>query len=428
MRTELREFLFLPSPAVLLAYNNLTDTDGRPLGEWRAPRELHEATRWEDKPSSYRGSRQGTVINVAALRQALRHWPKVIANLALLRDRFVERAGVDEIDVAHLWLIGNIAASWPAFEVRRADRALAPDAIPPDLSALFKVVQGLFLTAQHLAVSGTPLDQIIEPARLLDYTESNRLLVLPGERACPAPVNLLRQFFDVVLHGHSEPTGDDQPEALSRSTADRLFDYAATTIEMQLIGVSYRIAAVRQFDRATELLEDLHAPPSRPFVTTIAEVSAQWSVGSLPPITPEISARIESIVTHLMTINRSSRLQAADAPASALLVHRDPPPEMVEVHRDHLVRTIEQGDAPAGIQVLAPLCAESAMTSELAAAELTVLQLRAEEVLGLPLGPQIRVADLESIYPKTLPACIHATSSGSSTDSLARSGDPGVIT
>lgn len=233
------------------------DTEGRPCGEAQAPDTSREGVEFELRPTGYRGSRHNRVINVSALRQMTRHWEEVIDDVRLLRAAYLQRYGHPDINIGHLWRFGLIASSLPAFLLRRGRNTFRDGDLPPDVTATFKAVQGVFMTTQHMIATGRGFEEQVTVDEFLVHTDRFEIFNAPGgERACSAPSTMLREFVSAVIVDPGQAPSNRLREIVG--DVDAFFRYGELAICMTL---SRQLATACARALAEDMLDGLRALP-----------------------------------------------------------------------------------------------------------------------------------------------------------------------
>jgi hypothetical protein len=190
----------------------LVDEDGRPLAEANAPGNLLQGVDLGFESCPYPGSRLGAPMNVSALRQVTSCWADCLEEFDALRALYMQSFPM-EMNYLLLSRLGNFLTTVPGFLVRR--KAFAWNAVPRRLSALFKVAQGLYLTANAVMLAGPP-EVAFEPVRPDDFlakTEERGIYLNEG-RVCAGPPAMIRGFAERAICGRK--AGDGAPPAESR--------------------------------------------------------------------------------------------------------------------------------------------------------------------------------------------------------------------
>jgi len=209
------------------------DAEGRPLGERRAPSEAKRGVPLELVPCPYQDERQGTSMNLSALKQMKRFFGEVM----------------DEIGAFHT-LLGPGPRTWEEVLAVVVDQLAGPALyllagreasarVPTRIAVGHKLAAGYFgvmrrlITAQALG-QGRP----VTVPDLLEFIHQTRALI--GEReVCGGPPKLIARASEVLLGG--------LPGALP--CADRARLKVATGLATQLcLGIAWE-----QFDQAAEV-------------------------------------------------------------------------------------------------------------------------------------------------------------------------------
>jgi hypothetical protein len=116
------------------------------------------------------------------------------------------------------------------------------------VAGLFKAVQGLFMTSQHMIATGRGADEVVSVDELLAHTEDHGILLAPeGDRACSAPHAMLKEFVTVALDGPPAARAIDRSMADLVDDPDAFFQYGELAVTMllatQLFKAQLRIAA-----------------------------------------------------------------------------------------------------------------------------------------------------------------------------------------
>ncbi|WP_186387780.1 hypothetical protein [Stappia sp. TSB10P1A] len=190
----------------------LIDEDGRPLAEANASAGLLHGVELRFETCPYPGSRLGAPMNVSALRQVTSCWAECLEDFDALRAIYMQSFPM-EMNYLLLSRLGNFLTTVPGFLARR--KAFAWNAVPRRLSALFKVAQGLYLTANAVMLAGPP-EVAFEPARVDDVLKATeeRGIYLNEGRVCAGSPAMIRAFVDRAISGRK--TGAGAPPDASR--------------------------------------------------------------------------------------------------------------------------------------------------------------------------------------------------------------------
>jgi hypothetical protein len=228
------------------------DRDGRQVGEANVfPPALRTAvpTEWRACPHAGTRFQSDRPMNVTALRTMRTHWPQMMEILKRLRALYLMRFPAD----AHGWTVAGVerlatlVMAVPTYAALRADRPLPSDDLHPALSSVFRVTDGLRMTAhQMLFVPGAEPnlapDTSMTARQIYDYAERNYNFHSP-HGVCAGPQVLIEEFLSVLLDGH--PPRDDSPVRLEPELlavlddAERAFDYGLLGLQVHFVAFSH---------------------------------------------------------------------------------------------------------------------------------------------------------------------------------------------
>lgn len=258
--------LFVP---VFRVAHPTVDRDGRQVGEANVfPRALRLDVPTDWMVCTYPGSRHlsDRPMNHTALAAMRRHWPDMMAALAVLRGRYLERFGRPRGG----WTVGAVerlatmvlaAVTLPL--VRAADPVASGD-LHPVLASIFRVTDGLRMaTHQMMMVQGIePLrhpSSVVTAAEIQAFAERN--YAFHSETGvCAGPRILVAEFLATLLDGAFDDTSRDHvfpaEVAAALADADAAFDYG-------LHGLRVHAAAFRFWPAMAEAYVDLAAAVRR---------------------------------------------------------------------------------------------------------------------------------------------------------------------
>lgn len=205
----------------------LRDTSGRPLGEENAPEARRAGVIFEEKPCPYEDTRRGKPMNVTALRGVRQDWDGVVATTSVLRGAYGRRyhlAGAP-LDLLHLFSFAAAVGSWPIFLVRSG--ACGPDAVPTEVASLFKVIQGVFMTAWAALRASDGRDRPLPGIEVLvrSIVASPILHSRSSSRVCGGPEGMIAEILDRCVNPRDVALDD---------TLEPLLDYGCTYAALSL--------------------------------------------------------------------------------------------------------------------------------------------------------------------------------------------------
>jgi hypothetical protein len=181
----------------------LRDTDGRPLGEVKAPAPLVAAVPAELVACDYADARFECALpmNVSALLQINDHWHQILGTIRSIRAAFIGRTGRTPLTLLDLWRIAHAAVSTVSF--RCLERGIA-HAIPVADAALFKASAGIKYALRHAEVTRLGGRDAVgaypSAASVWAYVEGERLLI-GSAQVCAGPEMMIRDLLDVLVNG-----------------------------------------------------------------------------------------------------------------------------------------------------------------------------------------------------------------------------------
>ncbi|MCB9697068.1 MAG: hypothetical protein H6738_09845 [Alphaproteobacteria bacterium] len=257
----------------------LRDTSGRPLGELNAPAPVRAGTRFDVRPCPYADARHGHPMNAGALGPVRDHLPWIADALSTLRAAYaaLHPTTVEGLDLAHAWSFSAIAMALPFFLVRSG--AAEDGTVPVEVAALFKVVQGVAMSAWTDWVTPTEAPSgPIAPEPWVDRMfERHRLFHRRTGRVCAGPETMIRELVTrCVAPTTSTPAAD----------ADGLLTYgsswAALELELWLLAPSFLHAVPRVQAHSDRLMAPTHASTPADRITA-AQRRIREASGQAPP-------------------------------------------------------------------------------------------------------------------------------------------------
>lgn len=174
----------------------LRDRTGRPLGELNAPPQVRAGTTFDVRPCPYADVRHGHPMNAGAVGPVRDHLRWIVDAISSLRGAYGARypATLGGLDLPHAWSFSAVALTLPFFLVRTG--ASGDGTIPVEVAALFKVVQGVTMSAW--ADWTTPSEESasapIAPGPWVDRMfERRRLFNRRTGRVCAGTEGMIRE-------------------------------------------------------------------------------------------------------------------------------------------------------------------------------------------------------------------------------------------
>jgi len=234
---KIREKYMFPELLQPDSFGDLKDTDQRPFFEGNATEAARNGVPFTYKSSPYAGSRHGKEMNVSALSQMAKHWSVILADLAFLRTQYLQRHSLKHLkNLWNLWHFSHIATSIHNYLVRRSQNPFKNGDLPLRIGGLFKAAQGLFMTSQHMILSGQPVDSVVNAKEFIEYTEANEIFTMPlTNKVCSAPLHMMNEFVEVALNGQKiTSTAHPNLESII-GDMDAFFDYSDKRIKLMMV-------------------------------------------------------------------------------------------------------------------------------------------------------------------------------------------------
>lgn len=231
---------------------NSHDVDGRPFGELLASEAARKGVEFEVRPAKYPGVRNGTGVNLSGLRPMTKFWDEIIADTDFVRSRFMARYGLKELTYLHVWQLGKVLADLSSFIYVR--RGHVSEGIPVRISGMFRAIIGVVSVCEGLITRGTSPLAPASTGPIVALAEEGAFLS-NGGRSCAAPIHMVEQFTDTVIHG-AKASGPSAVEELV-GDVDLFLRYAELSLLWDLTSQLYRAKTRVLADRAMSLLAGL---------------------------------------------------------------------------------------------------------------------------------------------------------------------------
>lgn len=180
----------------LLEVGDHRDDEGRPLGENKVLRLAGEQVPVELRRCPYPGSRHEhpKPMNVSALQQMIRHWPRIVGALGWLRARYVEGPG--ELSLLAFWRVAQAGALVPSYLLLHGAGPFREAHLPAWVAGLYKASLGLYETSQLMMIHGSVTGEcgpgaVVTAEAVLAFADRNQVVVGQHE-VCAGPANLIR--------------------------------------------------------------------------------------------------------------------------------------------------------------------------------------------------------------------------------------------
>jgi hypothetical protein len=349
--------LFVPVYRIL---HPVLDRDQRQVGEANVfPEALRLTVPTEWRACQYPGSRyqDECPMNVTALRAMIKHWKPMMAVLQHIRAAYLERCpeAKEEFTLGHLERLSALVLVLPTYLFMREPAGIKNGELHPMLSSLFRVTDGLRLTAHQMLLEG--LDGlgrrdpslVVSSADIFDYAERTAGF-LSAHGVCSGPRHMIDEFLQVVIEGKCV-AGLDCLDAEGREALDELpaaFEYGWRALQSFCVTMSFWARLATCYQRALSLVLEAGPDPG----------------DAVQPLARLLARRVRELGRTTALIDEESRQTHArlyrDTYAEAARALGDAMPTLVE----RLAPSSRPGDIEAKRLLGAALCARLAPGSE----------------------------------------------------------------
>ncbi len=254
--------------------DRIIDTDGRPLFEGRATKDMQAVAPLEHSVCLYPGSRykHEKPMNVSGLRQLRSHWGDVLAGLKYILA--VSPQPTSHTRYIDLWRVCHLGSSLPVFLVYRRKDPVPNGQLPSQVAGIYKVVIGLVHAAEQLAFTSivqgpAKINERLDHDQLYAFVEENKLFIGPTE-VCAGPVSMIREVVHVLKEKPAVPDPAqrgrlliDDEEAFLKFAYSQMNDMALTYIYSIITDALYsRVRkAIWQGNQGEEVFSQDDPPP-----------------------------------------------------------------------------------------------------------------------------------------------------------------------
>jgi len=233
---------------VWVGVSGLMGVDGRQLGEANTrPVVFNRDIPAEVQTCKYKGTRYGKNINISALRVAMQHFYEAVSITVAVREYHMRQIGKPVSDMPGAWdlyIISRAAVALISYRYRYGKTSL-DEAVPNDLSSLYKLVTGVFVILREMtriAYSGIEGNKPFSGQELYKYADANDMFASANNMVCAGSVAKITEFLELAIQGKTHANGgnlalkdEDDYLAFLRnyvSDLDGWYSYALLTIEL----------------------------------------------------------------------------------------------------------------------------------------------------------------------------------------------------
>jgi hypothetical protein len=276
-------------PAVRIAHPAL-DADDRQVGEanvFPARLRLDRPTDW--RVCQYPGSRyrDDMPMNVTALRAMIKHWKPILVATLAVRDEVAARLGrgAEPWTLGELHVLSSAVLALPAFALLRGGGSSPQRPLHPVLSSLFRVTDGVRLTAYEMLFSIEKTRRPEEPMTAADlYTRAEQEALLTSPTGvCSGPPHMIEEFLRCAVDG-VRPDGLAGVELPGEIAAlfDELpaaIDYALYSKQSWGVSLSAWLAMSRAYEALIAIATTSAAGPDAAAAQSLrARLGRDWAV------------------------------------------------------------------------------------------------------------------------------------------------------
>ncbi len=223
---------------------------GRQLGEENTrPFVLNHHLPAETIACKYQGSRNGRMINISALRIAMKYFDKALAITGAVRQFHLEKVGRTSQDASpgiwDLYIISRASIAIIAYKERYHGHPSTDKTVSNPLTSQYQFISGVFMICREMmntADTAIKENHPISAMELYSYTDDNDIFLSPNGMACAGGVAKIMEFLEFCNSGMFELR---KPGVISNNETNTIIDletivpnpenwyrYAISTIEL----------------------------------------------------------------------------------------------------------------------------------------------------------------------------------------------------
>lgn len=222
--------------------------DGRQLGENNTrPLVFNEHIPAETVACKYKGSRHGKLINMSALRVAMKNFYETTTIAVAVLDFHMRQQQLAQSDIPGIWdlyAISRASLALIAYRYRADDRP-TDELLQNDLASQYKLITGVFMICREMTNQNhvsTLNNGAVTAQQLYDFADDNKIFYSPSEMVCAGSTLKIIEFLEFVIKGRNHPDSEKlhfkrQEDVLSVlgglvSDIDGWYRYALLTVEL----------------------------------------------------------------------------------------------------------------------------------------------------------------------------------------------------
>ena len=264
------------------------DAEGRQVGEANVfPKALRVDVPTNWRTCIYAGSRfQAEVpMNVSALKSMRTDWAQMMAVLLHIRETYLQRFPQARAGwtVGHLERLSTVVLALPTYQLMRTQHRVENGQLPPALSCLFRVTDGLRLTMHQMLFVpiGEPTrspDSPMNSAEVFAYAERNYSFH-SEHGVCAGPKVMVEEFLGVIIDGQAPRSAYvgafDPAIQAALDDLEPAFDYAMVGLQVHAAIFSVWPIMTRAYEELFGIVEAWAAKGSPRVVTYRDQLATQ---------------------------------------------------------------------------------------------------------------------------------------------------------
>lgn len=221
------------------------DSDGRQIGEANVfPSALRIDMKTEWKTCPYAGSRyqEERLMNTTALRVMSQHWAEMMSCIKYIRDIYLARMKItgEHLTVGDVERLTVMVLALPTYLIMRNNGAVPNGELSPVLSSMFRVTDGVRMTAHQMlflpneSVSSRDPNSRLFSDDVYTYAELNYSFFSP-HGVCAGPKVMVEHLLNVIFDGQLEKDAEEVEFSaevdLALTDIDKAMDYGFRSLQ-----------------------------------------------------------------------------------------------------------------------------------------------------------------------------------------------------
>ena len=239
-----------------LGISSIHCEDGRQLGENNTgPLFLKEKIATDYHTIKEEGSRAGKIMNMSALHNVMRVWDEALGIINVLRLGYIKRMGIldERLSLVDIYILAKLCIAIPAYLARRSERQIKDGELPLEIAAQFQLISGIAMIVRKMMERGEKwlnVDTQWDADKFYDYAEKYCVFISPDDHVCGGTKRKIIELMSFSINGPQQGQKvTDKKSYLIRLVGDmdNFFDYASSTIKLELAILLCRAKAAEYF-------------------------------------------------------------------------------------------------------------------------------------------------------------------------------------